>query len=216
MYTYIYQTKLLQSYVATQNNYRDPYRDANSNNPFDEHADSGEHRDDGPPQAMLEAYGASSRGGSDPHSNVGYTYPKPSSSPLSSRRLKKYWLIAAVVLAVVAIAAVLGGVLGSRNSDDDKNNDDVNSSAAHDGIGSNGSNDNDKKPGSGSYAPPPPPVEGETLGRKGSTITQEDGKTFIYQNDHGGYWVSTPFDDSAKAQDYTPALNEPWDFTNMK
>lgn len=43
-----------------------------------------------------------------------------------------------------------------------------------------------------------------------------NGTTFIYTNQFGGNWVSTPFDDSAQAQSYTPPLNQPWDYSTNK
>jgi glucan 1,3-beta-glucosidase len=35
-----------------------------------------------------------------------------------------------------------------------------------------------------------------------------------YHNPFGGFWVSTPFNDSARAQNWTPALDQDWDYAN--
>ena len=40
-----------------------------------------------------------------------------------------------------------------------------------------------------------------------------DGSTFIYNNTFGGFWASTPFDDSARVRNDTPPLSEQWDFS---
>ncbi|QRW16681.1 Cellulase (glycosyl hydrolase family 5 protein) [Rhizoctonia solani] len=47
----------------------------------------------------------------------------------------------------------------------------------------------------------------------GSTVTKDDGTTFTYTNKFGGYWVfdpANPFNNSARAQSWSPPLNEPW------
>ncbi|KAI0743458.1 glycoside hydrolase [Daedaleopsis nitida] len=57
------------------------------------------------------------------------------------------------------------------------------------------------------------PVSALTVGGDGSTVTKEDGSTFQYKNSFGGYWVSNaadPFDNSARPNSWTPALNETW------
>jgi glucan 1,3-beta-glucosidase len=53
----------------------------------------------------------------------------------------------------------------------------------------------------------------QTWGGDGSTVTKEDGTTFIYNNTFNGYWVydsENPLNNSARAQDYSPPLNEAW------
>ncbi|KAK1226753.1 hypothetical protein PQX77_010263, partial [Marasmius sp. AFHP31] len=48
-------------------------------------------------------------------------------------------------------------------------------------------------------------------GGDGSTVVLEDGSTFIYSNPHGGHWyhdINDPFNNKARAQAWTPALNE--------
>ncbi|EPQ58738.1 hypothetical protein GLOTRDRAFT_12654, partial [Gloeophyllum trabeum ATCC 11539] len=48
-------------------------------------------------------------------------------------------------------------------------------------------------------------------GGDGSKVTTDDGSTFTYSNSFGGYWYydeNDPFNNGAKAQSWTPALNE--------
>ncbi|EUC56109.1 exo-beta-1,3-glucanase [Rhizoctonia solani AG-3 Rhs1AP] len=54
-----------------------------------------------------------------------------------------------------------------------------------------------------------------TTGGDGSTITKDDGTTFTYANKFGGFWVydpANPFNNSARAQSWSPALNEPFNY----
>ena len=52
-------------------------------------------------------------------------------------------------------------------------------------------------------------------GGDGSTVTMEDGTTFIYSNPFGGYWYDdpkNPFANNARPQSWVPALNETFQF----
>ncbi|CAE6534614.1 unnamed protein product [Rhizoctonia solani] len=54
-----------------------------------------------------------------------------------------------------------------------------------------------------------------TTGGDGSTVTKDDGTTFTYTNKFGGFWVydpTNPFNNSARAQSWSPALNEPFNY----
>ncbi|THG97563.1 hypothetical protein EW026_g4454 [Hermanssonia centrifuga] len=54
---------------------------------------------------------------------------------------------------------------------------------------------------------------GALTGGNGTVIQADDGSTFTYINNFGGFWVDdpqNPFNNSAKAQSYTPSLDEPW------
>ncbi|KAF9014848.1 glycoside hydrolase [Hymenopellis radicata] len=49
----------------------------------------------------------------------------------------------------------------------------------------------------------------------GSQVTLEDGSTFTYSNQFGGFWVSDPSDlfaSGAKPNSWTPALNQSWTY----
>ncbi|KAJ7886829.1 glycoside hydrolase [Mycena olivaceomarginata] len=54
---------------------------------------------------------------------------------------------------------------------------------------------------------------GVLIGGDGSTVTTDSGQTFTYTNSFGGYWLSdpeNPFASGARANSWTPALNESW------
>ncbi|TFK19431.1 glycoside hydrolase [Coprinopsis marcescibilis] len=66
---------------------------------------------------------------------------------------------------------------------------------------------------------PTKPVQRITSGGDGSTVTTEDGATFIYSNQFGGFWVSDPndpFNNNAQPNTWTPPLNQSWDFNQNK
>ncbi|KAL0565627.1 hypothetical protein V5O48_016397, partial [Marasmius crinis-equi] len=53
------------------------------------------------------------------------------------------------------------------------------------------------------------------FGADGSSVLLENGTSFTYTNPHGGYWyydVNDPFKNAAKAQSWTPALNETFNY----
>ncbi|KAJ7907933.1 glycoside hydrolase family 5 protein [Mycena leptocephala] len=54
---------------------------------------------------------------------------------------------------------------------------------------------------------------GPVTGGDGSTVVTDGGATFVYRNPFGGYWLSDPADpfaNGARANSWTPALNESW------
>lgn len=156
---------------------------------------------DGPPEAMLASHAGGARGGR------GYRDASSAGKQSFFQRYKKWIITAIVLLLAIIIAAVIGGVVASRNSS--------NSSSSNKGASGIGSNSN--TPGVGSGSNSKDAIENSALtGGNGSTITQENGQTFTYINNFGGNWVSTPFDDSARPQSWSPRLNETWDYTNMK
>ncbi|KAI0093572.1 glycoside hydrolase superfamily [Irpex rosettiformis] len=59
---------------------------------------------------------------------------------------------------------------------------------------------------------------GSTLivtGGDGSKVTKDDGSTFIYSNSYGGIWYwdpSDPFNNGARPQSWSPALNETFNY----
>ncbi|KAG8761027.1 hypothetical protein FRC14_000136 [Serendipita sp. 396] len=60
---------------------------------------------------------------------------------------------------------------------------------------------------------PVPQPDGATSGGDGSTVYVEGGSSFVYSNKFGGYWSydpARPFANEARAQSWTPALNETW------
>lgn len=158
--------------------------------------------EDGPPEAMLASHGGG-RGYRDA-SSAGKT-------GFFANKRKRNWIIGIILLLIaVIIAAVVGGVVASRNSSSSSS-----SNKAGSGIGSGNNNNNGNGAESGSNSKDA--IENSALsGTNGSTITMENGQSFTYINNFGGNWVSTPFDDSARPQSWSPRLNETWDYTNMK
>ncbi|KAJ7448949.1 glycoside hydrolase family 5 protein [Mycena latifolia] len=56
-------------------------------------------------------------------------------------------------------------------------------------------------------------VVGAVTGGDGSTITTTSGGSFVYNNSFGGYWLAdpeNPFASGARANSWTPPLNESW------
>ncbi|KAJ7578638.1 glycoside hydrolase family 5 protein [Mycena floridula] len=52
-----------------------------------------------------------------------------------------------------------------------------------------------------------------TTGGDGSTVTTDDGSTFVYKNQFGGYWIfdpNDPWNNGAAPNSWTPALNATW------
>ncbi|ODN80622.1 hypothetical protein L202_02809 [Cryptococcus amylolentus CBS 6039] len=129
-------------------------------------------------------------------------------SPKKSRK----WLWAALIvgaLAVIALAVGLGVGLTRNNSKGSNSNlaadtgDNGSSSASSTATGSAAS----------ASASASATSSAATSGTYGSLITLEDGSTMTYDNEFGGTWVwdeANPFNNSAKCNSWTPALNEDW------
>ena len=116
---------------------------------------------------------------------------------------RKWWLIGGgIALVVIVAAAVGGGIAASKKSST--------SSSKNGGIVAN-----DAGQGSGSNSVAA--IQNSALrGGNGTVITMANGTQFTYTNNFGGYWVSTPFDDSARPNSWTKPLNQSWDYTNDK
>ena len=62
---------------------------------------------------------------------------------------------------------------------------------------------------------PSTPKSAAITGGDGSTVTMDDGTTFTYRNPFGGYWYydpNDPFNNSARPQSWSPALNETFNY----
>ncbi|KAF7353600.1 Glycoside hydrolase [Mycena venus] len=118
-----------------------------------------------------------------------------------SRRKKILIGLAVLILLVIVIVAVLYFAVFKKKSSD--------SSSAKSGSTSNASSSS-----SNSSSTPQGKVAIVT-GSDGSTITAEDGTTFTYTNSFGGNWywdINDPFNNGARAQSFTPALNETFNY----
>ncbi|KDQ20955.1 glycoside hydrolase family 5 protein [Botryobasidium botryosum FD-172 SS1] len=121
----------------------------------------------------------------------------PASPPPARSRTKRFALIGAAAVVVLVLVIALPVALTRKHSENRA------AEAAH--GSSSGSGGAGGSPGAGAG-----PTSG-TTGGDGSKITTEDGRTFTYHNSFGGRWVydaNNPFDDSARPQSWTPALNE--------
>ncbi|KAJ6528287.1 glycoside hydrolase family 5 protein [Mycena vulgaris] len=60
-------------------------------------------------------------------------------------------------------------------------------------------------------------VVGAVTGGDGSTVVTASGASFVYNNSFGGYWMADaadPFLSGARANSWSPALNESWDWAS--
>ncbi|PSS05560.1 hypothetical protein PHLCEN_2v3730 [Hermanssonia centrifuga] len=114
-----------------------------------------------------------------------------------------FWMLAAAVVAAVVVAVVVPVVLvAHKNGKSGGSASEDSSSGGGSGSGGGGGGAGGGK--GGNLA---------TSGGDGSTVTMDDGTTFVYHNSFGGFWVSdpaNPFNNSAKANSWTPALDEEW------
>lgn len=119
----------------------------------------------------------------------------------SSASKKRTWLwVAGGASALVVVAVVVGVYFGVVN----KNNSSSGATSGGDSDSGSGSSGNG---GGGTRT--------VVTGGDGSTVTMDDGSTFTYQNSFGGYWYydpEDPFNNAARAQSWSPALNETFKF----
>ncbi|BGP44003.1 hypothetical protein JCM10450v2_008219 [Rhodotorula kratochvilovae] len=112
----------------------------------------------------------------------------------------KKWLVAALVLLLLVVAAAIAIPIGVIKSRD--NSDEARRKADNDGT----------QKGIPTEVNPAPDWKTAAYGGNGSMVYLDDGSSFKYNNSFGGYWVSIPFNDTARAQRDVPALDEPWDY----
>jgi len=122
------------------------------------------------------------------------TYHTPFVARRSSR--KRWCFIGAAVVVVVIIAVVLGVVFGVVRKQQGSSSSSGSSSTPT--VGGSGTVDDGHS---------------FVIGKDGTTVTAEDGSTFVYNNTFGGWFVddpNDPFNNGAKAQSFSPGLNESW------
>jgi len=118
-------------------------------------------------------------------------------------------LAVAAGLVIVIVAVVLGvyfGVIRKNKS---------NSTTSASGSGSSSSSGPNPTGTSG----PAGPASAVVYGGDGTQVTTDQGNTFTYSNKFGGYFVhdpSNPFNNGARAQSSSPALNETWEYGKDK
>ncbi|KAG8998556.1 hypothetical protein FRB94_006766 [Tulasnella sp. JGI-2019a] len=131
----------------------------------------------------------------------------------SKRKTWKWILIALGLLLVVACVAlpVYWFVIRPKSNSSAASSGNSESNSSGGGSSSGGSGGSSSGGGKG--------TSNAVTGGDGSKVTTDNGTTFTYNNTFGGYWYfdpKDPFNDSAKAQSYAPALNETWDFNNNR
>lgn len=127
--------------------------------------------------------------------------------------LAKSLLALGALLVVIAAIAIPVGIVKSRESSDSSNK--LNAAAPAATSSTNSANDGTEE-GIPTAATPVANWQTAPYGGNGSVIFLEDGSNFTYLNSFGGYWVSVPFNDTARPQRDVPALNEDWDYVNNR
>ena len=105
------------------------------------------------------------------------------------------WIAAIILLIVIVVAVAVPVSLTRKHSGSG-------SSAASSGGGSGGGG-----------TPNPASPSGAITGGDGSVVTMENGQTFTYSNNFGGFWVAdpeNPFSNNAQCNSWTPPLNASW------
>ncbi|KAH7103862.1 glycoside hydrolase family 5 protein [Auriculariales sp. MPI-PUGE-AT-0066] len=130
--------------------------------------------------------------------------PAPPRKAKNRRRLV-LWLIPVILALLAGIAVIIYffAVKPKQNKESDNKASD-----------SNGGSQSSTSSGAGPEATQPAVV---FIGHDGDEVTMENGQTFTYKNSFGGYFVdasktSDPFNDGARPQEFSKALNETWDY----
>lgn len=137
-----------------------------------------------------------------------YLQEKRATYPSQARSRRRGWIIGGVIVGLLVLVGVALGVyfaVVKPNADKNKGT----SGAVND----HGSSSSSAQP-SASSKPGTPSVNAVT-GGDGSKVTTEDGSTFTYSNSFGGYWYwdpQDPLNNGARAQSWTPALNETFQY----
>ncbi|EJT98402.1 glycoside hydrolase [Dacryopinax primogenitus] len=131
-------------------------------------------------------------------------------------RKKRGWLWfwgILIILCIIALAVIIPVyfllIKPHQNSSSGSTASDSGTGGTSGNNGSTGGNGN----GGGNGATPAPAFTGAITGGDGSTVTRDDGSTFVYTNAFGGTWYfdpSNPFVGGAQANEWTPRLNETW------
>ncbi|KAG5641224.1 hypothetical protein DXG03_005699 [Asterophora parasitica] len=130
-----------------------------------------------------------------------YALDDPSKPPRKRRPARLFIVFLALAALVVVVLAVILPVYFTVIKPKQRNATAAPSTTTPAGDGPIGGGGGHGNPGKA------------TSGGDGSTVTKEDGSTFTYTNKFGGYWVydpNDPFNNNARANSYTPPLNQSW------
>ncbi|TCD64392.1 hypothetical protein EIP91_004140 [Steccherinum ochraceum] len=116
-----------------------------------------------------------------------------------------FWvgLIAAIVVIALAVVLPIYFVVIKPNND----------SAAASGASADNGSPNSNSPGAGNSNSNGNGQKVLITGGDGSTVTKDDGTTFVYNNTFGGFWYEdpeNPYADAAQPNSWTPPLNQTW------
>lgn len=123
---------------------------------------------------------------------------------------KRKWM---VIAGLVVVAAVVGGIAAyvalqkNKTSSTGSSGTALNDDAGH-------TSESSHLPAPTATATGATPTATPTWGGDGSSVTLANGTTFTYRNSFGGFWVSDPFNNSARAQSWTKPLSQQWDYSN--
>lgn len=132
--------------------------------------------------------------------------------PAGGKSRKKLWIgLAAAFVILAGLGVGLGVGLTQRN----RNTTNAGNASAGQGqeIVENGSTRTTTPSATSTSAQASATPTQPTFGLQGSTILLANGTNVTYDNPYGGRWVwdpENPFNNTAQAQSYTPALNEQW------
>ena len=134
-------------------------------------------------------------------------YPPP-----RARSRRRMWIIGAAAAAAVAVIVIVVAIYFAVIKPHQNSNDSVSGGASK--GDSKGSQTSSSSAASASSTSKPSQNLAVT-GGDGSTVTMDDGTTFTYSNPFGGYWYwdeNDPFNNGARAQSWSPALNETFNY----
>ncbi|KAG8955546.1 hypothetical protein FRC03_011098 [Tulasnella sp. 419] len=138
-------------------------------------------------------------------------------SPKSRTKRRGIVIGSIILIAILVVAAVLAPVYWfviRPNSSKSSSNTGGSSTG-----GGGGHTDDKGSGGDGGNTTEDPKTHTVISGGDGSKIKLENGTEFTYNNKFGGFWYfdpSDPFKSAAKAQSYTPGLNETWDYNTNR
>ncbi|KAG8934183.1 hypothetical protein FRC02_010449 [Tulasnella sp. 418] len=141
-------------------------------------------------------------------------YP-PAGSPSGEQGKKRkplFWILVGIaILAIIVLAVILPVYFKVIKP----NNASAESQSSTSGGGSNGGGSGGGNNNGGGSNGNNGNSDSVVFGSDGTTVTTEDGSTFVYKNSFGGYFAvdpNNPFYDGARAQSWSPPLNETWDY----
>ncbi|KAJ7487059.1 glycoside hydrolase family 5 protein [Mycena latifolia] len=149
---------------------------------------------------LLPTTGAAGGAVPEPAYSAGYAAPAARSSKGKRRLIGLGVLVGVVLVAVAVVLPVYFLVIKKHNGTAAVS---AATPSASSGTSSSSGDDTGGKTG----------IVGAVTGGDGSTVTTASGETFIYNNSFGGYWLAdpeNPFASGARANSWTPALNESW------